>query len=65
MKVFLVRAGKLSTALDYAIHLKVDQATEQVLMRFGLRHRPDSDQPFDFSVEGVTYQLSSCLPIVS
>ena len=57
MKVFLVRAGKLSTALDYAIHLKVDQAAEQVLMRFGLRHRPDSDQPFDFSVEGVTYQV--------
>ncbi len=57
MKVFLVRAGKLSTALDYAIHLKVDQAAEQVLMRFGLRHRPDSDQPSDFSVEGVTYQV--------
>lgn len=56
MKVFLVRAGKLSTALDYGIHIKVDKTAERVLMRFGLRHRPDSGNDPDFFVGDVSYQ---------
>ena len=57
MKVFLVRAGKLSTTLDYAIHLLIDKSAEQVRMRFGLRHRPDSGLTPDFEVNGNSYQV--------
>ena len=57
MKVFLVRAGKLSATLDYAIHLLIDKTAEQVRMRFGLRHRPDSGLTPDFEVNGNSYQV--------
>lgn len=57
MKVFLVRAGKLSTAHDYGIHLLIDKTAEQVRMRFGLLHRPETDRPADFDVNGSSYQV--------
>ena len=56
MKIFLVRAGKLSGALDYAIHVRVNPDAQQVQMQFGLRHLPDNTVVAGFSIGDVPYQ---------